>query len=54
MKCILHFVLGFGRLILFILAIVSVPLWGPIAIVHDLGCDDSADRWIDYDKECGW
>ena len=38
---------GIGKSIFIFLAIALMPIWFPIAMLHDMGCTDPNDEWLD-------
>ena len=46
MKHLKVFGLGLLRSIWIIFIVFTIPVWLPIAIIHDVGCNDDQDRWL--------
>lgn len=46
MKCFKHIGMGLLRALGTVFLLCTFPIWMPIIILHDIGCDDRKDEWV--------
>ncbi len=46
MKSLKYIGLGLFRIVKRIVFVITMPLWIPIVILHNIGCDNEEDLWL--------